>query len=125
MRWALALGEFDFEVLHKPGLSNPADYPSRYPMPTTLDTSGAKLDPDDADQGSRLLPDVLLSDDTRISGSELLATVSSLMYYCGGACVDSAADAVFDVVSGLVHMYDDELTPALAQQLQEKLLFIK
>ena len=44
-RWAMALQEFEFEIRHRPGASHAnADVPSRYPLATTNDTSGARWD---------------------------------------------------------------------------------
>jgi len=48
-RWALILQEFDFEVLHRPGITHQnADAVSRMPLPSPGDTSGARLDPEPA-----------------------------------------------------------------------------
>ncbi|KAK3247454.1 hypothetical protein CYMTET_43050 [Cymbomonas tetramitiformis] len=43
--WAISLQEFDFTVQYRPGPKNEnADVPSRYPLPTTVDETGARLD---------------------------------------------------------------------------------
>eukprot|EP00878_Enallax_costatus_P000909 GHUV01001039.1.p1 GENE.GHUV01001039.1~~GHUV01001039.1.p1 ORF type:complete len:2125 (+),score=442.77 GHUV01001039.1:122-6376(+) len=44
MRWILALQEYRFTLVHKPGISNPADVPSREPVSCSADTTGARLD---------------------------------------------------------------------------------
>jgi hypothetical protein len=44
MRWVLALQEYRFTLVHKPGSSNPADAPSRQPSSCLADTTGARLD---------------------------------------------------------------------------------
>jgi len=45
LRWAISLQEFDFSVQYRPGPKNEnADVPSRYPLPTTVDETGARLD---------------------------------------------------------------------------------
>jgi hypothetical protein len=44
-RWALALQEFDFKVMHRAGkLHQNADVPSRHPQASTADLVGARLD---------------------------------------------------------------------------------
>jgi transposase InsO family protein len=44
-RWALIMQEFDFQIVHRPGTAHAnADIPSRFPLPDTLDTTGARLD---------------------------------------------------------------------------------
>ena len=46
-RWALTLMDLDFTIEHRPGIKhNNADVTSRFPMPTTLDGTGARLDED-------------------------------------------------------------------------------
>jgi hypothetical protein len=45
-RWALTLQAFSFDIQHRPGTVNPADYPSRRPQATTRDSSGARIDQD-------------------------------------------------------------------------------
>lgn len=45
-RWALKIQEYDFEILHRPGSTQPADYVSRFPQSSTTDTTGARLDHD-------------------------------------------------------------------------------
>ncbi|KAK3242503.1 hypothetical protein CYMTET_47812 [Cymbomonas tetramitiformis] len=43
LRWAISLQEFDFTVQYRPGAKNSnADVPSRYPLPTTTDETGAR-----------------------------------------------------------------------------------
>jgi len=45
-RWALILQEFEFEVKHRPGKAHAnVDVPSRYPLQTSHDPTGACLDP--------------------------------------------------------------------------------
>lgn len=43
-RWVLSLQEFSFCVQHREGSSNPADAPSRYPVTSSEDVTGARLD---------------------------------------------------------------------------------
>jgi RNase H-like domain found in reverse transcriptase/Reverse transcriptase (RNA-dependent DNA polymerase)/Integrase zinc binding domain/PHD-finger len=44
-RWALSLMDFDFEIIHRPGIKHAnADVPSRFPLPDTDDGTGARLD---------------------------------------------------------------------------------
>lgn len=43
-RWALCIQGFDFKIQHRPGKSNPADVPSRFPLASQVDTTGARLD---------------------------------------------------------------------------------
>ena len=59
MRWILALQEYRFTLVHKPGISNPADLPSREPVACTADTTGARLDDGSLDWP---LPRVLTAD---------------------------------------------------------------
>ncbi|KAK3288114.1 hypothetical protein CYMTET_4419 [Cymbomonas tetramitiformis] len=49
LRWAISLHEFDFTVQYCPGTknSNNADVPSRYPLPSTTDETGARHDRED------------------------------------------------------------------------------
>ncbi|KAK3260606.1 hypothetical protein CYMTET_30450 [Cymbomonas tetramitiformis] len=43
LRWAISLHEFDFTVQYRPGAKNSnADVPSRYPLPSTTDETGAR-----------------------------------------------------------------------------------
>ncbi len=46
MRWVLALQEYMFNLVHKPGADNPADCPSREPAACVADTVGARLEYD-------------------------------------------------------------------------------
>jgi hypothetical protein len=41
-RWALMLSEFDFEVVHKPGIDNEMDCLSRFPQAETHDSTGVR-----------------------------------------------------------------------------------
>ena len=44
-RWCLILQEFSFRVQHRPGLSHQiADLPSREPLPSSADSTGAQFD---------------------------------------------------------------------------------
>ena len=46
-QWACMMQEYDFDIVHRPGSENAnADCLSRMPMPSTRDTTGAKLDHD-------------------------------------------------------------------------------
>ena len=45
-RWILSLQAFDFTVVHTPGRSNPADFPSRNPLPSATDRTGVRVDED-------------------------------------------------------------------------------
>eukprot|EP00854_Cymbomonas_tetramitiformis_P034276 gene34276-biopygen23631 len=48
LRWAISLQEFDFTVQYRPGAKNiNADVPSRYPLPSTTDETGARHDRED------------------------------------------------------------------------------
>ncbi|KAK3278234.1 hypothetical protein CYMTET_13819 [Cymbomonas tetramitiformis] len=43
LRWAISLQEFDFTVQYRPGAKNSnADVPSPYPLPSTMDETGAR-----------------------------------------------------------------------------------
>ena len=59
MRWILALQEYRFSLVHKPGAANPADVPSREPNACMADVTGARLDTGSLDWP---LPTVLHSD---------------------------------------------------------------
>jgi hypothetical protein len=44
-RWALSLQEFTFIITHRPGVTHQnADVPSRFPQPSKVDNTGARLD---------------------------------------------------------------------------------
>jgi hypothetical protein len=44
-RWALSLQEFTFIITHRAGITHQnADMPSRYPQPSKVDNTGARLD---------------------------------------------------------------------------------
>jgi hypothetical protein len=43
-RWAMIVQEYDFTVEHRPGKTNIADHPSRFPVTSQQDTSGARID---------------------------------------------------------------------------------
>jgi hypothetical protein len=44
-RWALSLQEFTFIITHKAGIKHQnADVPSRYPQPSKMDNTRARLD---------------------------------------------------------------------------------
>jgi hypothetical protein len=58
-RWVLALQEFSFSVLHREGSSNPADMPSRFPITSAADVTGARLDQEG--QVYRALPKVVFA----------------------------------------------------------------
>jgi hypothetical protein len=45
-RWALMLSEFDFKVVHKPGVDNEMDCLSRFPGVETQDSTGARQEGD-------------------------------------------------------------------------------
>ena len=52
-RWALALQEYDFTVVHRPGIKHQnADTVSRMPQATTLDVTGARLDAESSRVGT-------------------------------------------------------------------------
>ncbi len=44
MRWCLALQDYRFTLVHKEGINNPADAPSREPVSCSADITGARLD---------------------------------------------------------------------------------
>ncbi|KAK3276333.1 hypothetical protein CYMTET_15581 [Cymbomonas tetramitiformis] len=49
LRWAISLQEVDFTVQYRPGAKNSnADVPSRYPLPSTPDETGARHDREEA-----------------------------------------------------------------------------
>ena len=49
-RWVLALQEYDYVIRHRPGVTHTnADVPSRNPLPTTVDVTGARLDREEDD----------------------------------------------------------------------------
>jgi hypothetical protein len=44
-RWAMSLQDYQFTIVHRPGVKHQnADFPSRFPLATTEDPSGARLD---------------------------------------------------------------------------------
>ena len=57
-RWAMILQEFDFDIVHRPGVSHcNVDALSRLPLASSVDTSGARLDHDHVVATARLLHD--------------------------------------------------------------------
>ena len=59
-RWVLALQEYSFTIRHRPGATNiAADVPSRFPLPTTADITGARLDKESDDPYNGPLPKVV------------------------------------------------------------------
>jgi transposase InsO family protein len=45
-RWVMGLQDYDLTIVHRPGATQPADYLSRSPHPSTADVSGARIDHD-------------------------------------------------------------------------------
>jgi hypothetical protein len=45
-RWALMLSEFDFKVIHRPGIDNEMDCLSRFPREETHDSTGVRQEGD-------------------------------------------------------------------------------
>jgi transposase InsO family protein len=43
-RWALSLQDYEFQIVHRPGVVQPADYLSRHPQLSDEDRTGARLD---------------------------------------------------------------------------------
>jgi len=60
-RWILSLQEFTFTIMHRPGVENPADAPSRHPNPALSDLTGARIDYQE-DGGPRVLPLIIRPD---------------------------------------------------------------
>jgi hypothetical protein len=60
-RWILSLQDYCFSIVHRPGVRNIADLPSRFPQSTVLDATGARLNAT-ADPLHHPLPTVLLPD---------------------------------------------------------------
>jgi hypothetical protein len=53
-RWGVVLSQFDFDIEHRAGARNQcADVPSRFPLPSTMDNTGARLDGDCADASTQ------------------------------------------------------------------------
>lgn len=42
-RWILSLQDYEYTLVHRPGVKNVADMPSRYPVASMADTSGARI----------------------------------------------------------------------------------
>jgi hypothetical protein len=49
-RWALMLSEFDFEVVHRPGIDNEMDCLSRFPQETMVNSAGVRQEGELEDQ---------------------------------------------------------------------------
>jgi hypothetical protein len=58
-RWLLSLSEYQFSLVHRAGIDNPADLPSREPLACAADWTGSRLDT--GDEGCAL-PTVYLAD---------------------------------------------------------------
>ena len=62
-RWVLSLQDYTYSLVHKPGILNIADMPSRYPQESTVDTTGARLNAT-GEPWQHALPQVFLPDGT-------------------------------------------------------------
>lgn len=60
-RWALSLSEYRYTIVHKPGVHNIADVPSRHPGACVADWSGARID---LEHETAPLPPVMFADGT-------------------------------------------------------------
>lgn len=60
-RWVLSVSEYQFDLVHKAGSSNPADVPSREPVACAADWTGSRLD---TAADALPLPKVYLADGT-------------------------------------------------------------
>ena len=58
-RWLLSLSEYQFSLVHRAGIDNPADAPSREPLACMADWTGSRLD---SGEESWTLPQVFLAD---------------------------------------------------------------
>eukprot|EP00775_Hariotina_reticulata_P015100 gene15100-biopygen1248 len=118
MRWILALQEYKFTLVHKPGALNPADLPSREPVSCMADATGARLD-----EGlfNWPLPKVLHAD---LTPDDTMYTHEGLTEELGIAVSQRPAAAVVQQCSCLpVHaLAEEQGRPVLASQLQYEVL---
>jgi len=77
-RWLIMLQDLTFDIVHVPGVEHViADVPSRFPPASTLDPTGAKLEPDGPIPRHRL-PPVYLADGTQMSEEQLRIEASKI-----------------------------------------------
>jgi hypothetical protein len=79
MRWILALQEYRFTLVHKQGISNPADVPSREPVACTADCTGARLDYEPQDWPLPIVLDAKLQPDNTVYTHDSLALQLGMM----------------------------------------------
>ena len=90
-RWVLALQEFSFCVLHREGISNPADVPSRFPVTSSADVTGARLD--EEGQVYRAVPKVVFATEAQ--------RLKAIEEFAAGTCVAAPGAAAALVWSGV------------------------
>lgn len=99
-RWALILSEYDFQVVHRPGINHQApDCLSRDPLPDSSDNTGARIDVD-------------VSDASATPGLTALAMLSSYIARHAGANCNMGPDE--GVVCMAAHASPDELPQQVA-----------
>ena len=107
-RWALALQEFDFEIVHRPGaLHQNADALSRMPRDDSVDSTGACLDREHVEPSLALLAWVetahaeSATEAHQLSAAEAYACMAHCMAAAApAAAVDATAPTMSDLIAG-------------------------
>jgi RNase H-like domain found in reverse transcriptase/Reverse transcriptase (RNA-dependent DNA polymerase)/Integrase zinc binding domain/PHD-finger/Integrase core domain/C-5 cytosine-specific DNA methylase len=107
-RWSLSLSEYSFEIKHRAGKKHQnADVPSRFPQPSSVDVTGARLDEVEPTNQSTAI--------------EPKASALAALYTCSYTHLDAAihAAALDSIVNSVpVSTYMDAYAPTMDQLLQ-------
>ena len=109
-RWALALQEYDFEIVHRPGVTHQnADGLSRMPLATTVDGTGACLDPEPYSPSLCLaLWSATKAPTPREHQEQTHACTVRMVTSVGDSVIDVAAPKQDDLLAGNLGLATDE-----------------
>lgn len=91
IRFVLILQEFDYSIVHQEGVNQPADAPSRYPLPMTMDLSGARID--SGPVLAQTLPRVITE-----HGVEIVLTATTKQVHLSSPCEHKLASQLVALV---------------------------
>ena len=124
-RWALALQEYDFEIVHRPGVTHQnADGLSRMPLPITADGTGACLDPEPYAPGLCLAMWSTAGAPSAVDESARMhaCTVRAVVGSAPTTPVDFAAPAWEDLLGGNLGLATDDFEhEPLSEELRDPL----